>query len=288
MREYFRHARTIYRAAIRALEANEGAVQLAVLPVSRLALASLQHRFQRAPGPHPFPRSAESRVGFRTVPAPVRICGPARRPSLVRSRAAHRRPAGPTARLLRRVRAGVAAPSARFSRCPTRRWPCAGCTKPACSPPCSPNSNRSSAWWSATSFTATRWTSTRWWRSRTYARHRAALRRPACRSKNRARCSWLCCSTMPARARRTKDTWRPPRAWPNSAMLRIGMPQPDRETVLFLIAPPPGPVERHAVARRFRPADHPRRGPPDGHGGTAEGAHTAHLRRHQRRQSAAP
>ena len=49
--------------------------------------------------------------------------------------------------------------------------------------------------------------------------------------------------------------------------------------------PPPGPVRRHVLARRLRSADHPRRGPPDGDRGAPQGAHAAHLRRHQRGES---
>ena len=68
-------------------------------------------------------------------------------------------------------------------------------------------------------------------------------------------------------------------------MARIQMPWQDRDMVTFLI-------ERHLdlsaamfFARRLRPADHPRRGPPDGHGGAPQSAHPAHLRRYQRGQS---
>ena len=69
MRDYYRHARAIYRAAIRALEASEAQSSSLFAQFRDWRVAPLQRRFQRAPRARPFPRAAAART-----PSPSWCC----------------------------------------------------------------------------------------------------------------------------------------------------------------------------------------------------------------------
>ena len=90
MREYYRHARAIYRAATRAARSQRRPGERPVRAVPRLALAPLQRRFQRVRERVHFraPQQLERRA--RPGPAPLRVRGAPRRPAFARSRAADR------------------------------------------------------------------------------------------------------------------------------------------------------------------------------------------------------
>ena len=146
MREYYRHSRTIYRAAIRALEASEGQASSLFAQFrdwrSRLSNADFSVHRERVHFRSPQQLDVEPELALRLFEFVARHG--IRLSSEAEQRIAARLPRLRDHFINRPAAVAGAEPDALAA--PRARCRCAPCTRPACSPPSSPSSRRSSAW----------------------------------------------------------------------------------------------------------------------------------------------
>ena len=146
MRDYYRHARAIYRAAVRELDTNEAQSSSLFAQFrdwrSRLSNADFSVHRERAHFRAPQRLDVEPELVLRLFEFVARHgIRPSSRPSSGSNRGCRACARNsPSRSLCCRPTAGDR------SRCPTRRWPRAACTKPACWPPFSRRWTRSNAW----------------------------------------------------------------------------------------------------------------------------------------------